>query len=87
DALDTAETLKAQFPRLVIEASGGISKDTLSQYFSPHIDIISLGYLTQHYAAVDFSLKIVGETELGNGEAQGATLGPDAAASRRDFAF
>lgn len=44
---ETAATLKAQFPHLLIEASGGITSETLPQYVSPHVDIVSQGKLTQ----------------------------------------
>ncbi|KAJ1978616.1 nicotinate-nucleotide diphosphorylase (carboxylating) [Dimargaris verticillata] len=45
-------------PDIQIEASGGITEDTVAQYFSPAIDIISLGSVTQGVPHVDFSLKI-----------------------------
>ncbi|GLE00711.1 hypothetical protein PINS_up009499 [Pythium insidiosum] len=54
----TAATLKSQFPHLLIEASGGITPDTLAQYVSPHVDVVSQGKLTQGYPCLDFSLKI-----------------------------
>jgi nicotinate-nucleotide pyrophosphorylase (carboxylating) len=44
---EVASKLKQQFPHLLIEASGGITIDTLGQYVSPHVDIISQGKLTQ----------------------------------------
>ena len=43
----TAETLKERFPHLLIEASGGITMETMPSFFSPHVDIISQGRLTQ----------------------------------------
>ncbi|KAF1326727.1 Nicotinate-nucleotide diphosphorylase, partial [Globisporangium splendens] len=54
----TAATLKDQFPHLLIEASGGITPETLGLYVSPHVDIVSQGKLTQGYGFLDFSLKI-----------------------------
>lgn len=54
----TAKRLKAQFPHLLIEASGGITPETLGSYVSPDVDIVSQGKLTQGYGFVDFSLKI-----------------------------
>lgn len=56
---ETAALVKSQYPHVVIEASGGITTDTLEEYFSPHVDVISRGSLTQGYPALDFSLKIV----------------------------
>lgn len=43
----TAAKLKTQFPHLLIEASGGITPETLGSYVSPHVDIVSQGKLTQ----------------------------------------
>ncbi|KAG7398924.1 hypothetical protein PHYBOEH_010142 [Phytophthora boehmeriae] len=54
----TAAELKSQFPHVLIEASGGITPETLGQYVSPHVDIVSQGKLTQGYPCLDFSLKI-----------------------------
>lgn len=53
--------LKAHFSHLLIEVSGGITQDTLSLYFSNHIDVISMSRLTQGYDCVDFSMKIAKE--------------------------
>ncbi|KAM7393616.1 hypothetical protein PAMP_020473 [Pampus punctatissimus] len=50
--------LKEEFPTLLIEASGGVTPDNLAMYFSPHVDIISLGCITQGCPVVDFSLKV-----------------------------
>lgn len=44
---ETAAQLKGQFPHLLIEASGGITPETLGLYVSPHVDIVSQGKLTQ----------------------------------------
>jgi len=55
---EEASKLKKQFPRLIIEASGGITASTLADYFSPDVDVVSVGALTQGYATLDFSLKI-----------------------------
>jgi nicotinate-nucleotide pyrophosphorylase (carboxylating) len=54
-----AETFKSNFPHVLVEASGGITTETMPDYLSPHVDIISQGKLTQGYPCVDFSLKIV----------------------------
>lgn len=53
-----AQALKQEFPSLMIEASGGVIPENLSLYFSPHVDIISLGCITQGCPVVDFSLKV-----------------------------
>ncbi|KAJ9090634.1 nicotinate-nucleotide diphosphorylase (carboxylating) [Entomophthora muscae] len=44
--------------KFLIEASGGIDLDTISNYFNDDIDVISLGSMTQGVPHVDFSLKI-----------------------------
>ncbi|XP_066579342.1 nicotinate-nucleotide pyrophosphorylase [carboxylating] [Amia ocellicauda] len=53
-----ARSLKQQFPALLIEASGGVTPESLPQFFSPHVDVISLGCITQGCPVVDFSLKV-----------------------------
>ena len=53
-----AKTVKEQFPNVIVEASGGITFDTMADYVSEHVDIISRGNLTQGYSCLDFSLKI-----------------------------
>jgi nicotinate-nucleotide pyrophosphorylase (carboxylating) len=67
---ETARNLKQQFPSVIIEASGGVTLDTLTDYMSDDVDIISMGNLTQGrssvpnrlnclgVAHVDFSLKV-----------------------------
>lgn len=53
-----AQALKHQFPCVLVEASGGVSPEKLPLYFCPHVDVISLGCLTQGCPVVDFSLKV-----------------------------
>ncbi|EMP25051.1 Septin-1 [Chelonia mydas] len=64
DLHPAASALKAAHPRVMVEASGGISEENISQFFGPCIDVLSLGCLTQSARAVDFSLKICRETPL-----------------------
>ncbi|KAJ1910529.1 nicotinate-nucleotide diphosphorylase (carboxylating) [Tieghemiomyces parasiticus] len=45
-------------PNVLIEASGGITEETITEYFCPDINIVSLGSVTQGVPHVDFSLKI-----------------------------
>ncbi|CAB9496313.1 nucleotide pyrophosphorylase [Seminavis robusta] len=54
-----AATIKQQFPHLIIEASGGITTDTMPDYLCDSVDVVSQGKLTQGYSCVDYSLKIV----------------------------
>ncbi|KAM9314775.1 nicotinate-nucleotide pyrophosphorylase [carboxylating]-like [Pholidichthys leucotaenia] len=53
----SACAVKEEFPNVLIEASGGVTPENIVLYFSPHVDIISLGCLTQGCPVVDFSLK------------------------------
>lgn len=53
-----AATLKLRFPTLIVEASGGITTETMPEYLSEHVDVVSQGKLTQGYSCVDYSLKI-----------------------------
>lgn len=57
----TAAVLKQEFPHLFIEGSGGVTIDNVIQYFGPHVDVVSMGSLTQGYEAVNFSLKVLKE--------------------------
>ncbi|XP_008584766.1 PREDICTED: nicotinate-nucleotide pyrophosphorylase [carboxylating] [Galeopterus variegatus] len=57
----TAAALKARFPSVAVEASGGVTLANLPQFCGPHIDVISLGMLTQAAPALDFSLKLFTE--------------------------
>ncbi|XP_064391488.1 nicotinate-nucleotide pyrophosphorylase [carboxylating]-like [Halichondria panicea] len=58
-ALEKAsKTLKTSYPHLTIEASGGITKDTMAQYCIPSVDVVSLSKTTQGYSTVNFSIKL-----------------------------
>ncbi|XP_036597964.1 nicotinate-nucleotide pyrophosphorylase [carboxylating] [Trichosurus vulpecula] len=59
----TAAVVKAKFPHVGVEASGGINLNNLPQFCGPHIDVISLGALTQAASVVDFSLKLFEDSE------------------------
>jgi nicotinate-nucleotide pyrophosphorylase (carboxylating) len=52
-------TFKQQFPHVLVEASGGITIETMGDYLSEHVDIVSQGKLTQGYDCLDYSLKII----------------------------
>ena len=54
----SAATLKSEFPKLIIESSGGITEENITHYCDKNVDVISLSKLTQGYDVVDFSLKI-----------------------------
>lgn len=53
-----AHTFKQKFPHVIVEASGGITKETICDYISDDVDVVSQGSLTQGYGAVDFSMKL-----------------------------
>ncbi|XP_006813518.1 nicotinate-nucleotide pyrophosphorylase [carboxylating]-like [Saccoglossus kowalevskii] len=53
-----AKQLKDKFPYLIIEASGGINEENITQYMGTNIDVLSIGKSTQGYNTVDFSFKI-----------------------------
>lgn len=58
-ALEKAsKTLKASYPHLTIEASGGITKDSMPQYCIPTVDVVSMSKTTQGYNTVNFSIKL-----------------------------
>ena len=60
DALHTAAAqIKDHYPHVIIEASGGVTEETIRDFMGPNIDVISMGKLTQGYSVVDFSLKIM----------------------------
>lgn len=56
-----SQSLKASFPHVTVEASGGIRKDTLSKFCLPSVDVVSLSSTTQGYGTVNFSLKLCKE--------------------------
>ncbi|XP_063791554.1 nicotinate-nucleotide pyrophosphorylase [carboxylating] [Pseudophryne corroboree] len=53
-----ALSVKAAYPGIVVEASGGVSAHNLLQYLGPNVDMVSMGCLTQGPPSVDFSLKL-----------------------------
>ena len=53
-----AATIKQKFPNVLIEASGGITTETMPDFLVEHVDIVSQGKLTQGYDCIDYSLKI-----------------------------
>lgn len=58
ELLVTAQALKEEFSALLIEASGGVTPENVALYLSSHVDIVSLGCITQGCPVVDFSLKV-----------------------------
>ncbi len=58
DLVKDAAVLKSLHPSVLVEASGGITKETIADFFAPSVDVVSLGSLTHGYKVADFSLKI-----------------------------
>lgn len=50
--------LKDKFPYVVLEASGGITAETLQSFLADSVDVVSQGALTHGYKCLDFSLKV-----------------------------
>eukprot|EP00501_MAST-03F_sp_TOSAG23-6_P002464 GSMAST32.ASY1.ANO1.2574.1 assembled CDS len=48
----------SKFPNVIIECSGGIRSDSICSFAAPHVDVLSMGALTQGYSSLDLSLKI-----------------------------
>lgn len=55
---ETAKEIKKKYPKVTIEASGGIDIKSISNYFCEEIDVLSVGGLTQGTPTVDISFKI-----------------------------
>lgn len=53
-----AAEVRSKYPHVTIEASGGITEETMGDYMGPCVDVISRGNLTQGYPCLDYSLKI-----------------------------
>jgi hypothetical protein len=53
-----AQLFKEKYPHVVVEASGGITAETITGFLTPHVDVISQGSLTQGYGVLDFSMKL-----------------------------
>lgn len=53
-----ARILKSENSSVLVEASGGITIETIADFFDPCVDVISMGWLTQGVPHIDFSLKI-----------------------------
>jgi len=51
-------SLKERYPSVIVEVSGGITPENILDY-AEHADVISLGYLTHSYRAIDFSLEVL----------------------------
>lgn len=57
-ACEVARKIKEKFPHVLIELSGGVNPEKLSEYLCEYIDVISIGKLTSEVKYVDFSMEI-----------------------------
>ncbi|NXV53719.1 NADC pyrophosphorylase, partial [Uria aalge] len=53
-----AAAVKAAHPGVTVEASGGITPETLPHFLGPHVDVVSMGCLTHGAPALDFALRV-----------------------------
>ncbi|KAI3653237.1 hypothetical protein MP228_002662 [Amoeboaphelidium protococcarum] len=58
DAKIAADKIKKDYKHIIIEVSGGITKDSVLDYICDSIDVLSMGSLTQGVPHIDFSMKI-----------------------------
>lgn len=58
-AATAGKRIKARFPFVIVETSGGITVDSIAKYAADGIDIISVGSITHGPPPVDISMKIV----------------------------
>lgn len=50
--------MKTEFPGVLLEVSGGITPENVTEFALAGVDVISSSSLVQGYATVDFSLKV-----------------------------
>ncbi|HIH44662.1 MAG TPA: carboxylating nicotinate-nucleotide diphosphorylase [Candidatus Methanoperedenaceae archaeon] len=50
--------VRKRYPHVIIEASGGITPENLSEYAAAGVDVISMGALTRDARWLDFSLEV-----------------------------
>lgn len=48
------------FPKVLLEASGGIKLETIAAIAKTGVDFISTGYITHSAQAIDFSIEVIG---------------------------
>jgi nicotinate-nucleotide pyrophosphorylase (carboxylating) len=56
---DMHEAVRIAAGRVPLEVSGGVSLETARRYAETGVDFISVGALTKHVRAIDFSLRLV----------------------------
>lgn len=58
EAGEVAKRLKADFPSVIIECSGGITVETIASFMHKEVDVISTSWVHQGCPHIDFSLKV-----------------------------
>lgn len=58
-AREAVPKIRAAFPHILIEMSGGITATTVGQYAIDGVDVVSVGKITHGPPALDISMKIV----------------------------
>jgi nicotinate-nucleotide pyrophosphorylase (carboxylating) len=56
---ELAEAVRMTGGRVLLEASGGVTLDTVPQIAATGVDFISVGALTHSARAIDFSLELL----------------------------
>lgn len=57
DFREAAKNLRKAYPKLLIEGSGGLTEETVSNYFAPEADVLSFS-VNRYATPLDMSLKI-----------------------------
>jgi nicotinate-nucleotide pyrophosphorylase (carboxylating) len=58
DLIDAVRRVRDRAPRVVLEASGGVTLDRIREIAKTGVDVISIGALTHSARAVDFSFSV-----------------------------
>ena len=59
DLADTREAVTRSRGRARLEVSGGVELDSLAERAAAGVDFISVGALTKHVRAVDYSMRVL----------------------------
>lgn len=65
--VDAARQVKARFPGVLVEGSGGITLKTVAQYMCPHADVLSFS-VNRYVTPVDMSIKVVKDEQRARGD-------------------
>ena len=58
DLIDAVRRVRDRAPRVVLEASGGVTLDRIREISKTGVDVISIGAITHSARAVDFSFSV-----------------------------